>query len=209
MIVDDHPLVRSGLRQLFESEIDFSVCCEAANIAQALTLITEYSPDFAIIDLSLPDGSGLDLIKRLLIKHPHLPILVSSMHDEDLFADRALSAGAKGYINKQEAGEELITAARKVLGGNIYLSHRMSERYKSQPATDIYNLNGSLRKHLSNRELEVFELIGHGITTRVIAETLHLSIKTIESHRSNIKSKLGLHSAGELTRSAVRWTLEE
>jgi DNA-binding NarL/FixJ family response regulator len=207
MIVDDHPLVRSGFRQLLDTEPDLKVCCEAATMNEALQLITHCKLDLAIVDLSLPDGNGLDLIKRMQAQHPDILILVSSMHDEDLFAERALHAGAKGYINKQEAGEQVIVAARQILNGKVYLSPQMSERLKPELADDTQNQALSPIQHLSNRELEVFELIGHGKTTGAIADRLHLSIKTIETHRANIKTKLGLHSAGELTRSAVQWTL--
>jgi DNA-binding NarL/FixJ family response regulator len=208
MIVDDHPLVRNGFRQLIESENDLNVCCEAATMSEALQLIKHCQPGLAIIDLSLPDGNGLELIKRMHTQHPEVPILVSSMHDEDLFAERALHAGAKGYINKQEAGEQVIVAARQVLDGKIYLSPHMAERLlleqDGKPLAPIL----SPVEHLSNRELEVFELIGHGMTTGEIADKLNLSVKTIETHRANIKTKLGLSSAGELTRSAVQWTLD-
>lgn len=209
MIVDDHPLVRTGFRQLIDSETDLSVCCEAADIEKALQLLEQCSPDLAVIDLSLPDGNGLELIKRMQIHHPHIPILVSSMHDPDLFADRALRAGAKGYINKQEAGEEFIVAARQVLKGKIYLSPTIHERHLQEPVnTQGSDVPLTPVEHLSDRELEIFELIGHGMTTGYIADKLNLSVKTIESHRANIKSKLGLKSAGELTRSAVQWTIE-
>jgi DNA-binding NarL/FixJ family response regulator len=207
MIVDDHPLVRSGFRQLIESETDLNVCCEAATMNEALQLINHCLPDLAIIDLSLPDGNGLELIKRINTQYPNITILVSSMHDEDLFAERALRAGAKGYINKQEAGEQVIVAARQVLSGKIYLSTPMAERLlleqNGKPQASVL----SPVEHLSNRELEIFEFIGHGMTTGEIANKLHLSVKTIETHRANIKAKLGLSSAGELTRSAVQWTL--
>ena len=204
MIVDDHPLVRDGFRQLIDSESGFSLCCEAGTMSEALQLLTDYSPDLAIIDLSLPDGNGLDLIKRMHSQYPQLPILVYSMHDVDMFADLALSAGAKGYINKQEAGEQVLIAARHVLSGKIYLSPLDTQDHLQSRADNTQNPVESL----SNRELGVFELIGHGMSTGDIAEKLHLSVKTIESHRANIKSKLGLHSAGELVRRAVQWTLE-
>lgn len=208
MIVDDHPLVRSGFRQLFESENDMNVCCEAATMKEALQLIKHCKPNLAIIDLSLPDGNGLELIKRVHTQYPDILILVSSMHDEDLFAERVLKAGAKGYINKQEAGEQVIVAARQVLDGKIYLSSHMAERLlleqEGNPRAPVL----SPVEHLSNRELEVFELIGHGMTTGEIADKLSISVKTIETHRANIKTKMGLCSAGELTRSAVQWTLD-
>lgn len=208
MIVDDHPLVRTGFRQLIESEPDLVVSYEAANMAQAMHQIKHNKPDLAIVDLSLPDGNGLELIKRIHARYPDTPVLVSSMHDEDLFADRALRAGARGYINKQEAGDQVIVALRQVLAGKIYLSQHMSERLAHEPSGKSTDSTQSPIEHLSDRELEVFELIGHGMATGEIAERLHLSVKTIETHRANIKSKLGLSSAGELTRRAVQWTIE-
>ena len=208
MIVDDHPLVRSGFRQLFESENDMNVCCEAATMKEALQLIKHCKPNLAIIDLSLPDGNGLELIKRVHTQYPDILILVSSMHDEDLFAERVLKAGAKGYINKQEAGEQVIVAARQVLDGKIYLSSHMAERLLLEQEGNPHAPVLSPVEHLSNRELEVFELIGHGMTTCEIADKLNISVKTIETHRANIKTKMGLSSAGELTRSAVQWTID-
>lgn len=207
-IIDDHPLVRHGLRQLLESEADLMVCCEAASVAEALKVIKDCQPDLAIVDLSLPDGNGLDLIKRLLSKYPELLILVSSMHDERLFAERALRAGAAGYINKQESGEQIINAVRRVLNGKIYLSEQLNQRLLLDPAENSPNPAQSSIESLSNRELEIFELIGYGLATSEIANRLHISVKTIESHRANIKSKLRLLSSGELIRSAVQWTLE-
>lgn len=208
MIIDDHPLVRSGFRQLIETEADLSACCEAASVAGALKTISHEQPDLAIVDLSMPDGSGLDLVKRLVAKYPDLLILVASMHDENLFAERALRAGAHGYINKQEASDQVIFAIRQVLKGKIYLSRQLSARLLQSSSEHHEHPGSSPIGDLSNRELEVFELIGFALSTSEIAARLHLSVKTIESHRANIKSKLGLLSAGELMRSAVQWTLE-
>jgi len=207
MIVDDHPLVCIGYSQLIETEPDLSVCCMARTSGDALKMLPRCLPEAAIIDLSLPDGSGLDLIRRILAKYPNIMILVSSMHDENLFAGRSLQAGAKGYINKQEACEKVIIAIRQILKGEIYLSAPMRERLITQ-VEDITDLESSPIERLSNRELEIYGLTGQGMPTSEIAAKLHLSIKTIESHRANIKAKLGLHSAGELIRSAVQWTLE-
>lgn len=177
-------------------------------MSEALKVIKHNIPDLAIVDLSLPDGNGLELIKRIKTQYPAILILVSSMHDEDLFAERALHAGAKGYINKQEAGEEVIVAVRQVLDGKIYLSTHMAERLLLEQDGKPGDTLLSPVELLSNRELEVFEFIGHGMATGEIADKLHLSVKTIETHRANIKTKLGLSSAGELTRSAVQWTLD-
>jgi DNA-binding NarL/FixJ family response regulator len=209
MIVDDHPLVRSGLRQLIETETDLRICAEADSIGEALSLLKTHQPALAIIDLSLPDGNGLELIKRMSIRYPEIRILVSSMHDEDLFAERALQAGANGYINKQEASEQVIQAVRQVLNGDIYLSDKMSARRTLEDSNGYdQQTTYAPEDQLSNREIEVFELIGHGMTTSEIAAKLHLSVKTIESHRANIKTKLGLSTSGELMRSAVQWTLD-
>jgi len=208
MIVDDHPLVRSGLRQLLESVTDLKVCCEAAGIHEALRFYAQHLPDLAIIDLSLPDGNGLDLIKRLLIKNPEFPILVSSMYDEDLFAVRSLNNGAKGYISKQEIGAKVIYAVRQIFNGKVYLNPSMSRHHLSAFSANAKHQRQDTAASLSTRELEVFELIGHGVATSEIANRLNLSIKTIESHRAHIKSKLKIHTAGELTRKAVQWSLD-
>lgn len=213
MIVDDHPLVVSGFQLLIETEPDLDICCEAGAISEALALIAQRLPvsglpDLAIVDLSLPDGSGLDLIRRMLAKYPSIRILVSSMHDELIFAERAIQAGAMGYINKHEASERIIQALRQVLDGNIYLSNKFRHRGIAVDSnTRQKSRVESPLGHLSNRELEVFGLIGHGLKTKEIAHKLHLSIKTIESYRSNIKSKLGLENASELVRSAIQWSL--
>ncbi len=208
-IVDDHPLVRRGLRQLIEGEPEFSVYGEAANVHETLRLITPpTTPDLAIIDLSLPDGNGIDLIKRLIARFPDFLILISSMHDESMFAERALKAGAKGYINKQASGDDLIDAIKQILNGKTYFSPQVLEHFsKTNPDLDQLQDQYPIQK-LSDRELEVFEYIGHGLGTGEIASKLNLSIKTIESHRANIKRKLGLASAGELTRRAIQWSLE-
>jgi DNA-binding NarL/FixJ family response regulator len=207
-IIDDHPLVRSGLKQLIEGEADLRVCCEAAQIGGAMELITECNPDLAIIDLSLPDGNGMELVKRMQTRHPRIPVLVSSMHDERLFAERALLSGAKGFINKQEASEQVIEAIRQILKGGNYVSKRMQAHLSLHSGGVTEQNPGSRIERLSNRELQIFEMIGQGMGTVKIADKLHLSVKTIETHRANIKRKLGLDSSIELTRSAVQWSLE-
>ena len=207
-IIDDHPLVRSGLKQLIEGEEDLCVCCEASRISGTMELISECLPDLAIIDLSLPDGNGMELVKRLQIQHPKMPVLVSSMHDERLFAERALMSGAKGYINKQEAGEQVIEAIRQILNGGTYISKRMQSQLSPDRSGITEQTPVSPIERLSNRELQVFELIGQGMGTGKIADKLHLSVITVETHRANIKRKLGLDSSIELTRSAVQWSLE-
>lgn len=208
-IVDDHPLVRHGLRQLIDGEPNLSVCGDADSVSASMKFITSSPlPDLAIIDLSLPDGNGLKLVKRLLTCYPELCILISSMHDEMLFAERALKAGAKGYINKSATGDEVIDAINQVLNGNIYLSAQVAEHLALQNAGNSQAPDQTGIKQLSNRELEVFEFIGSGLSTGDISRKLNLSIKTIESHRANIKKKLGLISSGELARSAMQWSLE-
>ena len=207
LIVDDHPLVRTGFAQLIGDTHDLEVCGEAGNMADALDLATELKPDLAIIDLSLAGGSGLDLIEHIKARDSEIRMLVASMHDEALYAERVLAAGARGYVNKQEAQDKIILAIRQVLDGKVYLSDRMTERMIAGM------VDGKSEKRdiesLSNRELQVFELIGQGISTSKMAEHLNLSVKTIETHQAHIKKKLGLSSAHELTHRAVRWVLEQ
>ena len=203
-IVDDHPLVRRGLQQLINGEPDLEVFGEAAGTRETLAALSHTMPDLAIIDLSLHDGNGLELAKHLLARFPELLILISSMHDENLFAERALKAGAKGYINKSATGDELINAIKLVLSGKIYVSQQL---LLNKISDDIHPEQSPVRQ-LSNRELEIFEYIGSGMGTADIASKVNLSIKTIESHRANIKKKLGLASSGELVRSAMLWSLE-
>lgn len=208
LIVDDHPLVRSGFVQLISDESDLEVCGEAADEAQALDLVETSRPDLVIIDLSLAGGSGINLIERIKARHDQVAMLVVSMHDESLFAERVLAAGALGYLNKQEAPTNIIKAIRRVLGGKVFLSDRLTERMLDG-LTGVINVQGqSPMQRLSNRELEVFELIGRGMTTGKIADHLKLSIKTIETHRENIKRKLSLPSGQELTRRAMHWFME-
>ena len=207
LIVDDHPLVRAGLSQLIGDCPDLQVCGEAADMADALKQIDASSPDLAIIDLSLAGGSGLDLIEHIKSRGKDILMLVASMHDETLYAERVLAAGARGYINKQEAQESIIQAIRQVLNGKVYLSQHMTDRLLS----GMVDASGEKRDidSLSNRELQVFELIGQGLTTSQMAEQLNLSVKTIETHQAHIKKKLGLGSAHELNQRAIRWVMDE
>lgn len=209
LIVDDHPLVRVGLASLIEGEADMSVCGETGDISEALELVRMQAPDLVTVDLSLADGNGLELVKRLRANNGTIRILVCSMHDEALFAYRALKAGAMGYIGKEQAATHVIDAIREVLNGKIWLSENMTERALQGVAhgnaiTDIATIDS-----LSDRELEVFGLIGRGRGPSEIAEQLHLSVKTIETHRENIKKKLNLRSGNELIRLAMQWTLEQ
>ena len=207
LIVDDHPLVRTGFSQLIGDCPDLEVCGEAGDMAEALKQIDATSPDLAIIDLSLAGGSGLDLIERIKSRNKDILMLVASMHDETLYAERVLAAGARGYINKQEAQDSIIRAIRQVLSGKVYLSQQMTDRLLS----GMVDANGEKRDidSLSNRELQVFELIGEGVSSSQIAEQLNLSIKTIETHQAHIKKKLGLGSAHELNQRAIRWAMDQ
>ena len=208
LIVDDHPLVRSGFVQLISDEPDLEVCGEAADEAQALQLVAATTPDLVIIDLSLAGGSGINLIERIKAHYGEVCMLVVSMHDESLFAERVLTAGALGYLNKQEAPSNIIRAIRRVLDGRVYLSDKLTERLLDSLTGMAKAPGQSPMQRLSNRELEVFELIGRGMTTGKIADHLQLSTKTIETHRENIKKKLGLASGQELTRRAMHWLIE-
>ena len=207
LIVDDHPLVRTGFAQLIGDTPDLKVCGEAADMATALKLVELVTPDLAIIDLSLSGGSGLDLIEHIKARHSEILMLVASMHEESLYAERVLAAGARGYLNKQEAQGKIIPAIRQVLSGKVYLSEHMTERILNNM------VSGSDDKRdidaLSNRELQVFEMIGQGFAPGKMAEQLNLSIKTIETHQAHIKKKLGLSSAHKLTHRAIRWILEQ
>jgi DNA-binding NarL/FixJ family response regulator len=208
LIVDDHPIVREGLAARIARQSDLTVCGEAEDVADALDLVKTTQPDLAIIDLSLKSGQGLDLIKRIHASSPNTKALVSSMYDESLYAERALRAGALGYVNKQEMSEKIIEAIRQVLDGKIYLSPRMTERFLQRAVGSPPQLGKSPIETLTDRELEIFKLIGKGKTTRQIAADLHLSIKTVETHRENIKSKLNIVNAAELSREAVQWVME-
>ena len=209
LIVDDHPLVRAGLRQLITDEPDFEVYGETGSVWEAVRMVKQSPPDLAIVDISLADGSGLDLIKRIRAAAPSVRILVASMHDESVFAERAVRAGAMGYVNKQEVAENVIKAVRRILEGKLYLSPRMTDQVLLKSITGgQQNEEGSSLNRLSDREMEVFDLIGRGLGTSQIAARLSLSIKTIETHRAHIKKKLHLQSANELTMRAVQWALE-
>lgn len=205
LLVDDHPIMRHGLVQLISAEPDLEVCAEAGNAAEGMTAASKQNPDLVIADLTLPDKHGLEFIKDLRALHPDLQIMVLSMHDESLYAERALRAGARGYLMKEAAAENLIRAVRRVLGGDIYLSDKM--------ASVMLELLSGQRKtsasagidRLTDRELEVLQLIGSGRGTRQIADQLHVSVRTIDAHRAHIKDKLQLPDGNALVRYAVRW----
>jgi len=207
MIVDDHPLVRRGLAQLIDSQEALTICGEAGDAAEATPRLDELKPDLMIVDISLGGVNGIELIKRIRAKSNEVKILVSSMHDESIYAERALRAGASGYVNKEVATETVIEAIRTVLTGEHYFSSDLTGSLMKR-VVDGTAGDGSPVDALSDREIEVFEKIGKGMMTREIAELLKLSVKTIETHREHIKIKLRLRNAAELTRSAVQWVIE-
>jgi DNA-binding NarL/FixJ family response regulator len=203
VIVDDHPTTREGLRAVINREPDFRVCGEAANAYQALEAIQKLGPDLVLLDITMPGKSGLELVKDLKAQHPQLAILVVSMHEETLYAERMLRAGAGGYITKQQPPEELVKAIRQVLGNRVYLSPAASEkllqRFSGRPQA-----NRSPLELLTDREFEIFQLIGQGKTPKEIARQLHLSAKTVAVHNANIRQKLNLKSTAQLIRFAVQ-----
>ena len=205
LIVDDHPIVREGLAKLIDQEQDMAVCGQAEDANQAVKAVSTLNPDLVIVDISLKETSGMDLIKDIKAHHPKLPVLTLSMHDESLYAERALRAGAQGYIMKQEAPEMVVAAIRSVLGGQVYISDKVTSRMVHKLVGSRADLSTTGVDNLSDRELEVFLLIGRGLGTRQIAEKLFLSAKTIETYRAHIKEKLGLADATELLQYAIQW----
>jgi DNA-binding NarL/FixJ family response regulator len=208
LIVDDHPIVREGLAARIARQADLVVCGEAEDVADALELVKATQPDLVIVDLSLKSGQGIDLIKKIKARAEDTKMLVSSMYDESLYAERALRAGALGYINKQEMSDKILEAIRQVMDGKIYLSPPMTERLLQRAVGSTPQLIQSPIENLSDRELEIFKMIGTGKTTRQIAGELHLSVKTVETHRENIKAKLDIPNSAELSREAVQWVME-
>jgi len=205
LIVDDHPVVRLGISQLISEEHDLMVSADAENAQAAMRKLSEGGIDMTIVDLSLESGSGLELIGEIKRMYPDMPVLVLSMHDELLYAERALRSGASGYVMKQAGTETLIKAIRRVLQGKIYLSDDMANNLLSKASGRASGDDRIAIQNLSNRELEVFELLGKGQGTKQVAESLGLSVKTIETYRSNIKSKLGLDSSSQLLKEAAVW----
>ena len=206
VIVDDHPLVRDQLRAVIESETDLRVCGEAEDGYYALDVIKSAKPELVILDLTLKGSPvGLDLIKEIHLRYPKLFILVFSMHDESLYAERAIHAGARGYITKQEATKKILHAIRQVLTGEIYLSEKIAAKVLTKMAGGRDARGKSSIERLADRELQVFRLIGHGRSTRQIADELHLDMKTIETYRGRIKGKLGIKDATELLQQAILW----
>jgi DNA-binding NarL/FixJ family response regulator len=207
LIVDDHPIVRHGLGELIDRQDDLEVCGEAANISEALQQVATSHPHLAIVDISLEQESGIELIKILKTRYPHIKVLVSSMHDEATFAPRAFQAGARGYISKQESIRSVIDAVREMLQSGAYLSSQMAKRLVCRVARRE-KLDQDPVRNLTDRELQVFEMIGGGLDTRQIASKLHRSPRTIETHRKNIKVKLNLRTSAELSRTAFLWCHE-
>ena len=205
LLVDDHPFMRAGLAALIDRQADLMVGGEAGNPAEAFALLERTGADLVLTDLTMPGRSGLEFIKDLRAARPDLAILVVSMHDEVVFAERALRAGARGYIMKEAGGENLLAALRRVLSGEVYLSARMSARILEGLSVRRPRGSQSPIERLTDREFEVFQLIGQGKSTRDIAGQLHLSPKTVDVHRSHLKEKLGLRDATALIRHAVRW----
>ncbi|HUG68372.1 MAG TPA: response regulator transcription factor [Pirellulaceae bacterium] len=208
LIVDDHPMMREGLTTQICNAPDLAVCGEADDVAEALRLVSELNPDLVIIDISLKTGHGIDLIKQIRGSHPKMKMLVNSMYDESVYAERSLQAGALGYLNKQTARETLIDAIHIVLAGKTYISPAMTDRILKSRIGGMIEPGKSPIESLSDRELEVLTLIGQGQTTSGIARQLHLSVHTIDTYREKLKLKLNLANSAELNRCAVQWVLE-
>lgn len=205
LIVDDHPVVCEGLEAIFDHERDLQVCGQAEDAAGALEAIANVKPDIAIVDISLKQSDGIELTKTLKARYPDIAVIVLSVHDELVYAERVLLAGAKGYLMKDTVSEHIITAIRKVLRGEIYVSDAVSKKFMHIIAGDKAGMNKTPIEGLSDREFETFRLIGRGVKASQIAAQLHLSVKTIETYRSRIKEKLGLDSASQLLQYAISW----
>lgn len=209
LLVDDHPITRQGMKTLVNQQPNLEVCGEADNAPHAIELVGKLQPDLAIVDIALKTTNGIELTKNIKVQAPNLPVLVVSMHDEGLYAERALRAGAMGYLMKQEAGEKIIVAIQRLLQGEIYLSDKIKERMLHRFVNKkgdgmVFSIDT-----LSDREMEVFQLIGNGYSTRQIAQKLNLSSKTIDSYREHLKLKLNLDSGAELVRHAIQWARNE
>ena len=204
-MVDDHPLVRDGLANLINQEPGLEVCGEAGNEPEALTLIAKSKPAVAIVDISLENGSGIELVKTLKALHPEVVTLVLSMHDESLYAERSLHAGARGYIMKREAAKKIVQGIQAVHAGQLFVSEKISMQL-AEKFVGGRSAGGGMAEQLSDRELEVFQLLGRGLNTRQIAEHLHVGFKTVQAYSARIKEKLNLANATELLSEAIRWT---
>jgi len=209
LLVDDHAVVRFGIAQLINRQGTMMVCGEEEDASRAMTAIAKLKPDLVIADISLKDSSGLELMRHIKATHPKLPILVVSVHDESVYAEVAFRAGALGYLMKEEALENVLVAIRRVLSGAVYLSDTMTAKLLQQQVGGASDSHASPAERLTDRELEVFQLLGRWKSTRQIAQELHLSVKTVEFYREQIKRKLSLASAAELTQHATAWVLRE
>lgn len=210
MIVDDHPAVREGLALRISQYPDLRLCCEAASVSEALALLCDHHPDVVIVDISLKDGNGIELIKRIQSRDKSIRILVCSMHDESIYAERAIRAGAMGYITKEHATSQIIEAIRRIVDNQLYVSERVADRLVQRTLGKSSKLAASSSVQLlSDRELEVFQFLGQALDTNQIAERMHVSPKTVETYRARIKEKLGIHTIPELFRRAVEFCLEE
>ncbi len=205
LLVDDHPLLRQGIGQLVNQQQDLMICGEAEDRAAALELAEKANPDLAIIDLSLKEERGLELLKDFKARFPQVFTLVLSMHDESLYAERALRAGARGYIMKREASEKVLEAIRHVLGGGVFVSNKITANILNRVTGRGETTGQSTFNQLTDRELQVLLLIGKGYGSQQVANRLHISVKTVETHRANIKVKLNLNSSGELLQRAIQW----
>lgn len=205
LLVEDHPTMREGLIRVIEREADLTVCGEAETVQQALAMVGSAKPDIAVVDVSLGGQSGIELIKDLQVRHPRLPILVHSMHDESMYAERSLRAGAKGYLSKKEPPEKLLQGIREVMRGEVFLSEAMTRQILQAVGAKQPEGKSASFRALSDREFEVFELTGRGLGTKEIAGALHLSEKTVQAHRDHIRQKLDLPDGRGLTRLATRW----
>lgn len=205
MIVDDHVIVRQGIAQLVNREPDLDICCDAGDADSAIEVLKKNEVDLAIVDISLPGTSGIELVKMIHVERPELPVLMMSMHDEALYSDRAFRAGAKGYVMKQEATEKLLTAIRKILNGGVYVSDAMQTVMVQRFLSSGMDQQVSFIDNLTDREFEILRMIGQGMTVAEIAAKLGRSVKTVEAHRANLREKLGLKRAAELARFATQW----
>lgn len=205
LVVDDHPIVRQGLAEMIDQEQDLVVCGQTHSAHDALQKVKDLSPDLVLLDISLADGHGIELLKDIKAQYPKMQVLILSMHDENIFGIRAFRAGAAGYVMKQAAPEHVIAAIRKILDGDVYVSESLEKRLIHQFRGTRSARTGSPLEDLTDRELQVFGLLGKGMTTRQVAEYLHLSIKTIESHRAKIKEKMNLKNSMELLQHAIHW----
>lgn len=206
LLVDDHPIMRHGLAQLIRAEEGLDVCGDAGTAATGLRAVGDCKPDLVVVDLTLPDKNGLELLKDIQALHPGTLCIVLSMHDESVYAERALRAGARGYVMKEAAADHLVEAIRRVLGGGIYVSNAMASRMlEGMTSNKLAKPSASLIDRLTDRELEILEMIGKGVATKIIAEKLNISARTVEAHRSHIKEKIGISDGAALVRFAVNW----